>query len=46
MQQEEYDELRKLQMDEWSLQGLPFVVSKLHIPLQAPVVVGQKMDIS
>ena len=32
-------------MDEWSLQGLPFVLSRLHIPLQAPAVVGQKMDI-
>ena len=31
-------------MDEWSLQGLPFVLSWLHIPLQAPAVVGQKVD--
>ena len=32
-------------MYEWSLQGLPFVLSRLHIPLQAPAVVGQKIDI-
>ena len=43
-QQEEYNELRKLLMDEWSLQGLPFVVSRLHTPLQAPAVVSQKTD--
>ena len=32
-------------MYEWSLQGLSFVLSRLHIPLQAPAVVGQKIDI-
>ena len=32
-------------MYEWSLQGLSFVLSRLHIPLQAPAVVGQKTDI-
>ena len=45
-QQEEYNELRKLLMDEWSLQGLPFVVSILHTPLQAPAVVSQITDIT
>ena len=32
-------------MDEWSLQGLQFVLSRLHIPLQAPPAVGHKVDI-
>ena len=32
-------------MDEWSLQGLLFVLSRLHIPVQAPAVVGQKVNI-
>ena len=44
-QQEEYNELRKLLMDEWSLQGLPFVLSRLHIPLQTPAVVSQIINI-
>ena len=33
-------------MDEWSLQELPFVLSRLHIPLQTPAVVQQKVEIS
>ena len=33
-------------MDEWSLKGLPFMLSRLHIPLQAPAVVGQKVGIT
>ena len=32
-------------MDGWSLQGLSFGLSKLHMSLQAPAVVGQKIDI-
>ena len=32
-------------MDEWFLQGLPFVLSRLNIPFQAPAVAGQKVDI-
>ena len=40
-----YNELRKLLIDKWSLQGLPFVMSRLHFPLQTPAVVGQKIDI-
>ena len=33
-------------MEEWFLQRLPFVQSRLHIPLQAPVVVGQIFNIA
>ena len=32
-------------INEWSLQGLLFVLSRLHIPVQAPAVVGQKVNI-
>ena len=32
-------------MDEWSFQGLLFVLSRFHIPLQAPAVVSQKIDL-
>ena len=32
-------------MDEWSLHGLSIVLSKHHIPLQAPALIGHKVDI-
>ena len=32
-------------MDEWSFQGLLFVLSRFHIPLQAAAVVSQKIDL-
>ena len=32
-------------MHDLSLQRLPFVLSRLHVSLQAPAVVGQKIDI-
>ena len=39
---QDYNARNKLLMDEWSFQGLLGVLSRLHIPLQAPTVVGQK----
>ena len=42
---QDYNAQNKLLMDEWSFQGLPVVLSQLHIPLQTPTVVGQKLYI-
>ena len=42
---QDYNAQNKLLIDEWSFQGLPVVLSRLHIPLQTPTVVGQKVYI-
>ena len=40
---QDHNAQNKLLMDEWSFQGLPLVLNRLHINLQIPTVVGQKL---
>ena len=42
---QDYNAQNKLLTDEWSFQGLPLVLSRRHILLQTPTVVGQKLYI-
>ena len=41
----DYNAQNKLLLYEWSSQRRPLVLSELHIPLQIPTVVGQKLSI-
>ena len=42
---QDYNAQHELLMNEGSFQELPFVLSRLHIPLQTPTVIGQKLYI-